>query len=39
MAYDEDGTMVSYLLQMQFVELEPVYEDDYHKLNADEIGY
>ena len=39
MAYDEDGTMVSYLLQMQFVELEPVYEDDYNKLNADEIGY
>lgn len=39
MAYDEDGSMVSYLLQMQFMELEPVYEDDYEKIPVDEIGY
>lgn len=39
MAYDADGTMVSYFLQMQFVELEPVYEDDYQALEDNDIGY
>jgi len=38
MAFDEDGTMVSYGLQMQFMELEPVYEDEYGS-NTQEIGY
>lgn len=37
MAYDEDGTMVSYGLQMQFMELEPVYEDEYKSDQS--IGY
>ena len=38
MAYDEGGAMVSYGLQMQFMELEPVYEDEYSS-NVNEIGY
>lgn len=38
MAFDEGGTMTSYGLQMQFMELEPVYEDDYPS-EADAIGY
>lgn len=38
MAFDQDGTMVSYGLQMQFMELEPVYEDEYGS-NTAEIGY
>lgn len=37
MAFDDDGTMVSYGLQMQFMELEPVYEDDYGSTQG--IGY
>jgi hypothetical protein len=39
MAYDGDGTMVSYGLQMQFMELEPVYEDEYPSDNVQSIGY
>jgi hypothetical protein len=39
MSFDEDGTMVSYGLQMQFMELEPVYEDEYNSNNLTEIGY
>jgi len=38
MAFDEDGTMVSYGLQMQFMELEPVYEDEYPS-DTKSIGY
>jgi len=38
-----DGAMTSYQIQMQFSELEPIYNDDYSKLpggNSDtEIGY
>lgn len=33
----EDGSMVSYTLNLTFEELEPIYNDDYDELNA--IGY
>lgn len=38
MAFNADGTMTSYVLQMQFMELEPVYEDDYPS-SPEAIGY
>jgi hypothetical protein len=40
MTFEEDGTMVSYNITMQFQELEPVYYDDYENLkNNLEVGY
>lgn len=33
----EDGYMVSYEINMQFQELEPIYNDDYQSVNG--IGY
>jgi hypothetical protein len=36
---DNAATMTAYALEMQFVELEPVYFDDYNNFKDDEIGY
>jgi hypothetical protein len=36
---DEDATMVSYTLSLQFQEITPVYDTDYKDLLPDEIGY
>jgi len=34
-----DGPMVSYEMQMQFQELEPIFNDDYGKDDFNEIGF
>ena len=35
-----DGTMVSYVMSLSFMELEPVYQDDYDKFtDKSEIGF
>jgi hypothetical protein len=40
MTYDDDAaTMSGYSLELQFVELEPVYYNDYKGLKGDVIGY
>lgn len=46
MTFDADSSMVSYILSLSFSELEPIYEDDYHKLDGNaangtitQIGY
>lgn len=41
MAFDDSNnpSMVSYQLDLQFQELEPVYDDDYGKQDYDNIGY
>jgi hypothetical protein len=35
----EDGTMTSYEINLAFNELEPIYQKNYSKLAADDIGY
>ena len=35
----EDGTMISYVVSLSFMELEPVYNHDYEGLDEDEIGF
>lgn len=35
----EDGSMVSYTLNLTFEELEPIYNDDYDELGENAIGY
>jgi len=35
----EDGTMISYVVSLSFMELEPVYNSDYDKFGEDEIGF
>ena len=38
--YDfEDGTMISYVVSLSFMELEPVYNSDYDEFGEDEIGF
>jgi hypothetical protein len=43
MTFAADGSMVTYNLSLIFSELEPVYEDDYYKIDGNgeikEIGY
>lgn len=39
MTYEDDGTMVSYTMVLQFSELEPVYADDYKNIPKTDIGY
>lgn len=40
MTYDDPAsTMVAYTMTMQFQEIDPIYDDDYDKLDADAIGY
>lgn len=40
MTYDDNAnTMTAYSLDMQFQELEPIYFDDYQKIEMDEIGF
>ena len=38
MTFEDDGSMVSYEMTLQFQELEPVYEDEYGQ-NDNNIGY
>ena len=35
----EDGTMISYVVSLSFMELEPVYNSDYEQFGDDEIGF
>lgn len=35
----EDGTMISYVVSLSFMELEPVYNSDYDEFGEDEIGF
>ena len=35
----EDGTMISYVMSLSFMELEPVYNSDYDEFGEDEIGF
>jgi len=35
----EDGTMISYVVSLSFMELEPVYNNDYEQFGDDEIGF
>ena len=35
----EDGTMISYVISLSFMELEPVYNHDYNEFGEDEIGF
>ena len=35
----EDGTMISYVVSLSFMELEPVYNNDYDQFDEDEIGF
>jgi len=35
----EDGTMISYVVSLSFMELEPVYNHDYNEFGEDEIGF
>jgi len=35
----EDGTMISYFMQLSFKEIEPIYDVDYKGLPANSIGY
>ena len=35
----EDGTMISYVVSLSFMELEPVYNSDYEQFSEDEIGF
>jgi hypothetical protein len=40
MTYDDPAsTMVAYTMTMQFQEIDPIYDDDYSKLQDDAIGY
>lgn len=40
MTYDDPAsTMVAYTMTMQFQEIDPIYDDDYDKVDADAIGY
>lgn len=39
MSYQDDGAMTAYNLTLQFQEIEPVYDQDYKEVPADQIGY
>jgi hypothetical protein len=39
MTFDEDGSMVSYVINLTFEELQPIYQDEYDTLPAASIGY
>lgn len=39
MTFKEDGSMVSYVINLTFEELQPIYQDEYDTLPAASIGY
>ena len=39
MTYSEDGSMISYSLNLSFTEVEPIYYDDYIEEGTNSMGY